>query len=116
MKFSKKNSIQNLKHVFVIVDDELVLEDVSDKDLVLPEVVFALPQRLTRCTENVGDVEMSCALAVQQHEVFQNESHPAIERSEVEIRVSLSKLERLRRRIANFFGRFRRNRVTSVDI
>ena len=96
------------------VDDELVLEDVSDKDLVLPEVVFASPQRLTRSTENAGDEEMSCALAVQQHNVFQNESHPAIERSEV--RVSLSKLERLRRGTANFFGRFRRNRVTPVDI
>ena len=97
------------------VDDELVLEDVSDKDLVLPEVVFALPQRLTRCSEYTGD-EMSCALAVQQHEVFQNESHPAIDRSEAEVRVSLSKLERLRRRITNFFGRFRWHRVTPVDI
>ena len=98
------------------VDEELVLEDVSDKDLVLPEVVFALPQRLTRCSEYIGDDEMSCALAVQQHEVFQNGSHPAIERSEAEVRVSLSKLERSRRRIINFFDRFRRNRVKPVDI
>ena len=97
------------------VDDELVLEDVGDKELVLPEVVFDSSQRLTHSAENAGDDDVSCALSVQQHEVFsQNESHP--DRSEAKVRVSLSKLERSRRRIADFFGRFRRNRVTPVDI
>ena len=49
-------------------------------------------------------------------EIKRTKSHLAIERSKVEIRVSLSKLERLRRRITNFFGRFRWNRATPVDI
>ena len=99
------------------VGDELVLEDVGDEDLVsLPEVVFASPQRSTRSVEHAGNEEISCALSVRQHEVFQNDRHPTVEGPGTKVRVSLSRLERLRRRIANFFGRFRTNRVTPVDI
>ena len=97
--------------------DELVLEDIGDKDLVLPEVAFASPQRLTCSVEHAaGNEEMLCALSVRQRDVFQNDRYPIVEGSATKVRVSLSRLERLRRRIANFFGRFRRNRVTPVDI
>ena len=118
----KKKSLQEKQHsksetCSRKVGDELVLEDIGDEDLVrLPEVVFVSPQRSTRSVEHAGNEEISCALSVRQHEVFQNDRHPTVEGPGTKVRVSLSRLERLRRRIANFFGRFRTNRVTPVDI
>ena len=118
----KKKSLQEKQHsksetCSRKVGDELVLEDIGDEDLVrLPEVVFVSPQRSTRSVEHAGNEEISCALSVRQHEVFQNDRHPTVEGPGTKVRVSLSRLERLRRRIANFFDRFRRNRVTPVDI
>lgn len=94
------------------VDDELVLEDVSEKDLV-PEILFPSSRKLIYAKDAVSGSVLSSSSS-QETEVCENEGQPQVERSEAEVRVSLSRLERLRRRILKFLNRLRRNRVRPV--
>ena len=95
-------------------DDEVVLEDFSDKDLV-PEMLLLSPPRLT-CREKTVNNKSLCASSNAERKVCERESQPEGERSEADVRVPLSRLERLRRRVHKFFSNLWRNRVTPIDI
>lgn len=90
--------------------DELVLEDINDKDFV-PDTIFSSSAKLnhTEIKNNTGVPTAVTSTAIEANGKL-------VERAAIQWQRGLSRFQRLRRRLGNLFSCFGKNKVTPVNI